>query len=89
MLKTDCPEREYFTESILMYHVIVHQKRLDRSNIPEIFSGCDVIVEAFDNAEMKEMLIETVQTENAGNSTYCRIRYGRMGKNEYDKIQEN
>jgi sulfur carrier protein ThiS adenylyltransferase len=41
--------------------VIVHQKRLDRKNIPEIFSGCDVIVEAFDSSDMKEMLIETVQ----------------------------
>ena len=42
--------------------VIIYQKKLDRENIPVIFSGCDVIVEAFDTAEMKEMLIETVQT---------------------------
>ncbi|MFO7622257.1 MAG: sulfur carrier protein ThiS adenylyltransferase ThiF [Bacteroidales bacterium] len=42
--------------------VIIYQKKLDRGNIPVIFSGCDVIVEAFDKAEMKEMLIETVQT---------------------------
>jgi sulfur carrier protein ThiS adenylyltransferase len=41
--------------------VITHQKKLDKQNISEIFSGCNVIVEAFDNAEMKEMLIETVQ----------------------------
>jgi len=41
--------------------VIIHQKRLDRTNIPEIFSGCNVIVEAFDRSDMKEMLIETVQ----------------------------
>ena len=41
--------------------VIIHQKRLDMKNIPEIFSGCDVIVEAFDRSDMKEMLIETVQ----------------------------
>jgi sulfur carrier protein ThiS adenylyltransferase len=41
--------------------VITHQKKLDRQNISKIFSGCNVIVEAFDNAEMKEMLIETVQ----------------------------
>ena len=46
--------------------VIVHQKRLDRVNIPEIFSGCDVIVEAFDRADMKEMLIETVQIKMQG-----------------------
>jgi sulfur carrier protein ThiS adenylyltransferase len=46
--------------------VIIHQKRLDRKNIPEIFSGCDVIVEAFDSPEMKEMLIETVQIKMTG-----------------------
>lgn len=43
--------------------VIVHQKRLERSNIGEVFSGCDVIVEAFDGSDMKEMLIETVQMQ--------------------------
>jgi sulfur carrier protein ThiS adenylyltransferase len=46
--------------------VIIHQKRLDRINIPEIFSGCNVVVEAFDTAEMKEMLIETVQIKMPG-----------------------
>ena len=33
--------------------VIIHQKELDNHNIPEIFSGCDVIVEAFDSSFMK------------------------------------
>jgi len=46
--------------------VIIHQKKLDKENIPVIFSGCDVIVEAFDKADMKEMLIETVQTYMPG-----------------------
>jgi sulfur carrier protein ThiS adenylyltransferase len=46
--------------------VIVHQKRLDRINIAEIFLGCNVIVEAFDSAAMKEMLIETVQIKMPG-----------------------
>ncbi len=41
--------------------LIVHQTRLNRKNIPEIFSGCNVIIEALDNSEMKEMLIETLQ----------------------------
>jgi sulfur carrier protein ThiS adenylyltransferase len=43
-----------------------HQVQLDRTNIPEIFSGCDVVVEAFDRSDMKEMLIETVQTQMPG-----------------------
>lgn len=46
--------------------VIIHQIRLDRTNIPEIFSGCDVIIEAFDMPDMKEMIIETVQFKMAG-----------------------
>lgn len=46
--------------------VISHQKMLDSKNIPEIFSGCDVIVEAFDRSDMKEMLIEAVQTKMKG-----------------------
>jgi sulfur carrier protein ThiS adenylyltransferase len=34
--------------------------KLNAQNIPAIFKKCDVIVEAFDQAEMKEMLLETV-----------------------------
>lgn len=37
-------------------HVIV----LDRANVHDIFSGCDIIVEAFDRADMKKMLAEEV-----------------------------
>jgi sulfur carrier protein ThiS adenylyltransferase len=46
--------------------VIIHQKKLDRINISEIFSGCNIIVEAFDRADMKEMLIETVLLKMPG-----------------------
>lgn len=41
--------------------VIAHTMRLNRDNIPEIFDGCDIIVEALDDNEMKEMLAETIQ----------------------------
>lgn len=37
-----------------------HDIKLDRKNIPDVFNGCDIIVEAFDKAEMKHMFIETV-----------------------------
>lgn len=46
--------------------VIAHQKRLDSHNMSEIFSGCNIIVEAFDRSEMKEMLIETIQLRMPG-----------------------
>ncbi len=40
-----------------------HCVKLSPQNIPLIFKDCDVIVEAFDLAEMKKMLIETVLTQ--------------------------
>jgi sulfur carrier protein ThiS adenylyltransferase len=46
--------------------VIAHEEKLNRKNIPVIFSGCDVVVEAFDSDDMKEMLIETVLTKLPG-----------------------
>jgi sulfur carrier protein ThiS adenylyltransferase len=47
-------------------NIVVHKVKLNRKNITTIFTGCNVIVEAFDKAEMKEMLIETVQKELPG-----------------------
>ena len=35
---------------------------LDPGNIPVLFQNCDIIVEAFDRSDQKEMLIETVLT---------------------------
>lgn len=43
-------------------NIVGYPVELNRVNIPSLFSGCDVIVEAFDSADMKEMIIETVQT---------------------------
>ncbi len=40
-----------------------HHLKLKPNNIAGLFKKCDVIVEAFDLAEMKQMLIETVQSE--------------------------
>jgi len=40
--------------------VEAHDVKLSDSNIPEVFKDCDVIVEAFDLAEMKQMILETV-----------------------------
>jgi sulfur carrier protein ThiS adenylyltransferase len=46
--------------------VIAHTEKLNESNIPEIFDGCDVVVEAFDLDEMKEILTGVVQTRMPG-----------------------
>jgi sulfur carrier protein ThiS adenylyltransferase len=40
--------------------VETHEIHLNEQNIPLIFKDCDVIVEAFDRDDMKQMIIETV-----------------------------
>jgi sulfur carrier protein ThiS adenylyltransferase len=40
-----------------------HDIKLDPESVVQIFGKCDVIVEAFDLAEMKQMIIETVLLE--------------------------
>lgn len=43
--------------------VTAHDILLQPKDILELFKDCDVIVEAFDKKEMKEMIIETVLTK--------------------------
>jgi len=43
--------------------VEIHNIKISEYNIGHIFSACDIIVEAFDDAEEKRMLIETVLSE--------------------------
>jgi len=43
--------------------IIDNYIKLNENNIVEIYKDCDVIVEAFDLAEMKKMLIETLLSE--------------------------
>jgi sulfur carrier protein ThiS adenylyltransferase len=71
--------------------VVIHQKRLDIINIPEIFTGCNVIVEAFDKSEMKEMLVETVQQKMPGTPLVVGSGVAGLGKSEtvrYRKIDD-
>lgn len=46
--------------------IIAYNEKLNAKNIPVVFAECDIIVEAFDKAEMKEMLIKTVQQSLPG-----------------------
>jgi sulfur carrier protein ThiS adenylyltransferase len=71
--------------------VIAHTEKLDRLNIPEIFAGCDVIVEAFDSDQMKEMLAETVQTKMPGIPLIMGSGLAGWGKSEtlrFRKVDE-
>jgi sulfur carrier protein ThiS adenylyltransferase len=71
--------------------VIAHTEKLNRINIPVIFAGCDVVVEAFDKDEMKEMLIETVQHKMPGIPVIIASGLAGWGKNDtirYRKIDD-
>ena len=46
--------------------VIAHDTILTPENIPVIYKGCNIIVEAFDRSDMKQMLIETVSIQMPG-----------------------
>ena len=56
--------------------------RLDPSNIGPLFSGCDVIVEAFDAADQKQMLIETVLTDLPGIPLVIGLGMAGWGRSE-------
>ncbi len=62
--------------------VETHEVCLDEKNIPEIFKNCDVIVEAFDVAEMKELIIETVLDKMPGLYLVCGSGLAGWGENE-------
>lgn len=71
--------------------IITNQVKLNPDNISLIYSGCDVIVEAFDRADMKEMLIETVQTRMPGTPLVVGSGMAGWGNNEsikYRKIDD-
>jgi sulfur carrier protein ThiS adenylyltransferase len=46
--------------------IVTHETRLTEESIPTVFSGCDVVVEAFDLADQKLMIIETLQSVMPG-----------------------
>jgi sulfur carrier protein ThiS adenylyltransferase len=62
--------------------VEAHDIALTPGNIPEIFGVCDVIVEAFDRAEMKQMIIETVISDMPGMPLVCGVGLAGWGSNE-------
>ena len=62
--------------------VITHNIKLDEKNIPDVFAGCDVIVEAFDRNDMKKMLIETILSEMPGMPVVIGSGLAGFGNNE-------
>jgi sulfur carrier protein ThiS adenylyltransferase len=64
-----------------------HHIMLDENNIPGIYKDCDVIVEAFDKAEMKQMIIETVSAEIPGMTIVCGVGLAGWGDNDYIRMR--
>jgi sulfur carrier protein ThiS adenylyltransferase len=62
--------------------VIAHIEKLDSNNITEIFAACDVVVEAFDRDDMKQMLIETVLSKMPGTPVVIGSGLAGWGNNE-------
>jgi sulfur carrier protein ThiS adenylyltransferase len=62
--------------------IISHQVVLNPENIPVIYCDCDIIVEAFDRADMKEMLIHTVQTRMPGTPLIIGSGMGGWGNSD-------
>jgi sulfur carrier protein ThiS adenylyltransferase len=69
-------------------NVVIHQVKLNEENIPSLFAGCHVIVEAFDRSDMKEMLIETVQNELPGVPLIVGSGMAGWGKNDILKFRQ-
>lgn len=68
--------------------VEAHDLKLDTVNIPAFFNSCDVIVEAFDRADMKQMIIETVLSEMPGKPLICGIGLAGWGNSNAIKMKQ-
>jgi len=68
--------------------VQVHETVLNPENIPWIFKDCDVIVEAFDKAEMKQMIIETVTENMVGWPLVCGVGLAGWGHSRELGVKE-
>jgi sulfur carrier protein ThiS adenylyltransferase len=63
-------------------NVITQTVKLDEKNIAHIFTGCDVIVEALDDSEMKQMLVETILSQMPGIPVIVGSGLAGYGNNE-------
>lgn len=62
--------------------VETHDIKLNSNNLIDIYKDCDVIVEAFDKAEMKQMIIEIVCEQLPQTPLVVGLGVAGWGKNE-------
>jgi sulfur carrier protein ThiS adenylyltransferase len=88
----------YFSDQVGIYKAIALKENIIRANpsiavsahvveltptlIKDLFSHCEIILEAFDRAEMKEMIIECVQTVFPNKPLISGVGMAGWGKNE-------
>lgn len=69
--------------------VRAHDVKLDQSNVEEIFGECQVIVEAFDQASEKMMLVETLQEKMPDKSVVTAVGLAGWGRNNDLKVRRS
>ncbi|MBI3124569.1 MAG: sulfur carrier protein ThiS adenylyltransferase ThiF [Ignavibacteriales bacterium] len=62
--------------------------KLTPKDIVELYKDCDVIVEAFDKAEMKEMIVETVLSEFPNKQIVCGVGLAGWGGNSLLRTEQ-
>ena len=69
-------------------NVRTYNIKLNPENLIKIFNRCDIIVEAFDLAEMKQMIIETVLSEIPGKPIISGLGVAGWGDNDSIKTRQ-
>lgn len=73
----------------LEVEIITNDIKLSENNIVEIYKDCDIIVEAFDLAEMKKILIETCLSELPEKPVIIGSGIAGWGNNNDIKFRQN
>ncbi len=68
--------------------VEAHEIKLGPDDIVRIYKDCDVLIEAFDLAEMKQMIIETVLSEMPDMPLICGMGMAGFGNNNSIRMEE-
>ncbi len=70
-------------------HVDAHVVSLDPKSVTALFSRCDIILEAFDKAEMKEMIIETILSLMPKKPLISGVGMAGWGRNETLSVERH